>query len=76
MLKDETEDHPEFADFDEPTSMADGQSTAPLSSVGTPLASAPAPGKLKLTFNNANQNHVNGGTSGRQSDDDDNDDDD
>lgn len=43
------------------SSMADGQSTAPISSVGTPLASqstTPAVStmgkKLKLTFNNAN----------------------
>ncbi|KAF2238631.1 hypothetical protein EV356DRAFT_440228 [Viridothelium virens] len=39
-LKEETEGHPEFADFDDRTSSTgDGRSTAPISSVGTPLAS-------------------------------------
>ncbi|KAI9681780.1 MAG: hypothetical protein M1829_000525 [Trizodia sp. TS-e1964] len=65
-LKEETEEHPELADIDEQNSS--GQSTAPMSSAGTPLAPAPAapPGKLKLTFNN----YTNGGPGGTQSDDD------
>jgi len=35
-LREETEAHPELQDFDD-GSMADGNSTAPISSVGTPM---------------------------------------
>ncbi len=68
-LKEETEKHPELADFDDQgSSIADGQSTAAVSSAGTPMASSNGPGpKLKLTFNR--DAYVNGGDSGRQSDD-------
>ncbi|OCK84791.1 adenosinetriphosphatase [Lepidopterella palustris CBS 459.81] len=39
-LREETEGHPELQDFDDlSSSMADGRSTAPISSVGTPMAS-------------------------------------
>ncbi|KAK4888759.1 hypothetical protein LTR28_002884, partial [Elasticomyces elasticus] len=38
-LREETEEHPELQDWDDQTSsMADGTSTRPISSVGTPLA--------------------------------------
>ncbi|KAI9700357.1 MAG: hypothetical protein M1836_002372 [Candelina mexicana] len=69
-LKEETEKHPELADFDDQgSSIADGQSTAAVSSAGTPMASSNGPGpKLKLTFNR--DAYTNGGDSGRQSDDD------
>lgn len=77
------ENYPEiFANADDHNSFAaDGQSTAPISSVGTPLAlaaggsngggGAGGGGKLKITFNNGS--YTNGGgsgggtTSGRQS---------
>ncbi|KAI9818553.1 MAG: hypothetical protein M1827_000612 [Pycnora praestabilis] len=70
QLKEETEKHPELADFDDQSSsFGDGQSTAPISSAATPMASSTGPGtKLKLTFNR--DAYANGGDSGRQSDDD------
>ena len=51
-LKKQTEGHPEFANFDDPGSIAgDGQSTG----ADTPLtAGTPAQPKLKLTFSNPN----------------------
>jgi ATP-dependent helicase STH1/SNF2 len=51
-LKRLTEDHPEFANFDDPGSvMGDGQSTG----ADTPLtAGTPGQPKLKLKFNNNN----------------------
>ncbi|PGH15770.1 hypothetical protein AJ79_02150 [Helicocarpus griseus UAMH5409] len=67
-LKKATEEHPEWADFDEP-----GSSTA-VSSAGTPLASASGHQKLKLTFgggskdNNSNAPLTNGTNSGAVSD--------
>ncbi|KAI9837464.1 MAG: hypothetical protein M1819_007112 [Sarea resinae] len=60
-LKQETEKYPELADFDDESSTAaDGQSTAAVSSVGTPLASngisgAAATPKLKLNFARASR---------------------
>ncbi|KAI9791982.1 MAG: hypothetical protein M1816_003251 [Peltula sp. TS41687] len=77
-LKSEMENHPDiFANVDDQnSSVADGQSTAPISSVGTPLALAAGSsngggggGKLKITFNNGGYaNGSRGGTtSGRQS---------
>ncbi|KAL8836857.1 MAG: hypothetical protein Q9170_002748 [Blastenia crenularia] len=67
-LKAETEDHPEFRDFEDSSSTpADGRSTAGVSNNGTPMPPGNAP-KLKLTFN---RNGVtNGGENGMQSDDD------
>ncbi|KAI9677451.1 MAG: hypothetical protein M1817_006405 [Caeruleum heppii] len=86
-LREETEDHPDLVDFDDQpnnttasSSVVDGQSsTAPISSVGTPLAhhkEVPS-GKLKLTFN-ANANGSGGMTNGagRKGSDEDEDDDD
>ncbi|KAI9844327.1 MAG: hypothetical protein M1837_005631 [Sclerophora amabilis] len=70
-LKEAAERYPEIADLDELTSsVADGQSTGPISSVNTPRASSVGAGKLKLTFNNANLSN-GGGTNGKQSDDED-----
>lgn len=73
-LKAEVENHPEiFANADDQnSSTGDGQSTAPISSAGTPLAlttggSNGGPGKLKLTFNNGGYTNGGGSTSGRQS---------
>ncbi|KAJ6110526.1 hypothetical protein N7486_002761 [Penicillium sp. IBT 16267x] len=58
-LRKQTEGHPEFANFDDPGSIAgDGQSTGadtPLTA-GTPGAQP----KLKLTFNNSNFDSANG----------------
>ncbi|KAJ5573671.1 uncharacterized protein N7459_008098 [Penicillium hispanicum] len=61
-LKKQTEGHPEFANFDDPASIAgDGQSTGGVSGADTPLT-ADTPGqqpKLKLTFNNSNSGSAN-----------------
>ncbi|KAI9854843.1 MAG: hypothetical protein M1824_006533, partial [Vezdaea acicularis] len=76
-LREETEKHPEFADFDDQNSSApDGQSTGPVSSVGTPLASGNAFGggstgggggtKIMLKLNHSA--YTNGDNNGRQSD--------
>lgn len=52
-LKKQTEGHPEFANFDDPSSAADGQSNGATSGVDTPMtASTPGQPKLKLKFNN------------------------
>lgn len=71
------ENYPDiFANADDQNSSgADGQSTAPISSVGTPLAlvaggsngGGGGGGKLKLTFNNGSFANGGGSTSGRQS---------
>lgn len=68
------ENYPDiFANADDlNSSAADGQSTAPISSVGTPLAMAAGgsnggPGKLRLTFNNGGYTNGGGTTSGRPS---------
>lgn len=55
-LKKQTEGHPEFANFDDPSStLGDGQSTGAISGADTPLtADTPGQPKLKLTFNNPN----------------------
>jgi hypothetical protein len=83
FLKEEAEKHPELAgsEFDDNngSSNADGQSTAPISSVNTPVPSntaqaGPTTGKkLKLIFNSASAREglMNGG--GGRSDDEDND---
>ncbi|KAJ5182752.1 hypothetical protein N7492_000368 [Penicillium capsulatum] len=56
-LKKQTEGHPEFANFDDPSStVGDGQSIGAISGADTPLTTD-TPGqqpKLKLTFNNPN----------------------
>ncbi|KAJ5745304.1 hypothetical protein N7520_010486 [Penicillium odoratum] len=57
-LRRQTEGYPQFANFDEPGSIGDGQSTGadtPLTA-GTPGAQP----KLKLTFNNSNFDSANG----------------
>lgn len=52
-LKKQTEGHPEFANFDDPSSAADGQSNGAASGADTPMtASTPGQPKLKLKFNN------------------------
>lgn len=68
---------PEFQDFNDLNSTPpDGQSTAAVSSAGTPLASSITNGqKLKLTFGagggtSLDNVYTNGGESGVQSDDD------
>ncbi|KAL8922872.1 MAG: hypothetical protein Q9172_003378 [Xanthocarpia lactea] len=67
-LRQETEHHPEFHDFEDSNSTpADGRSTTGVSNVGTPMPSG-AP-KLKLTFNGNRNGFANGGDSGMQSDD-------
>lgn len=64
-LKKQTEGHPEFANFDDPSStVGDGQSIGAMSGADTPLTND-TPGqqpKLKLTFNNPNldTNAMNG----------------
>ncbi|KAL8782529.1 MAG: hypothetical protein Q9213_005294 [Squamulea squamosa] len=69
-LKQETENHPEFQDFEESSSTpADGRSTAGVSNVGTPMPSGHGAPKLKLTFNGHRNGYANGGDSGMQSDD-------
>ncbi|KAK2793864.1 hypothetical protein FQN50_009971 [Emmonsiellopsis sp. PD_5] len=81
-LKKETENHPEFADFDSASSAADGQQSAAVSSVGTPLASTTTAAsggghqKLKLTFGGGSKENnsnvlTNGTNSGAVSGDDD-----
>ena len=76
-LKEETEDHPGFQDFDGGNSNstpADGRSTAGVSGAGTPMASAYGNGagapKLKLTFNGNRSGFANGGDSGMNSEED------
>ncbi|KAL8772646.1 MAG: hypothetical protein Q9209_002307 [Squamulea sp. 1 TL-2023] len=69
-LKQETENHPEFQEFEEYNSTpADGRSTAGVSNVGTPMPSGLGAPKLKLTFNGHRNGYANGGDSGMQSDD-------
>jgi ATP-dependent helicase STH1/SNF2 len=48
-LREETADHPEWQDFDDASSTADGASTRPMSSVGTPQ---PPKSGIKLKLNN------------------------
>ena len=57
-------------DFDDASTIADGRSTAAVSSAGTPMASGNAGTKLKLTFNSNRDGYTNGGGSGMVSDDD------
>lgn len=51
-LKEETENHPEFQDYDGQTSsVADERSTAPVSRVSTPMAGATIGGRrLKINM--------------------------
>lgn len=52
-LKKQTEGHPEFANFDDHGSTADGQSNGAASGTGTPMTvGTPGQPKLKLKFNN------------------------
>lgn len=67
-LRKQTEKHPEFADFDDESTAADGQSTTAVSSIGTPLASGPNQ-KLKLTFSGIRENGANGTDDAGLSDD-------
>ncbi|KAL8815489.1 MAG: hypothetical protein Q9223_005370 [Gallowayella weberi] len=61
-LKQETEDQPEFQDFEDSNSTpADGRSTAGVSNVGTPMPSGNGVPKLKLTFNGNRNGFANGG---------------
>lgn len=65
-LKEEYDQHPELADVDDQasSSLADGQSTAPISSAGTPLASTSTVARttLKLTFNKAQVSNGDAGS--------------
>lgn len=55
-LKKHTEGHPEFANFDAPASVTDGQSIGVTSGGETPLnTGTPGQPKLKLTFSNPNR---------------------
>lgn len=57
-LKKQTEGHPEFANFDDLGSIAgDGQSNGAASGADTPMTTGtPGQPKLKLRFNNNNNN--------------------
>ncbi|KAK5167385.1 transcriptional regulator [Saxophila tyrrhenica] len=60
-LREETANHPEFADFDD-QSAGDGASTRNISSVGTPQPAPRSGFKLKLNGSKANGNSSRGGT--------------
>ncbi|KAL1968999.1 hypothetical protein VTN77DRAFT_833 [Rasamsonia byssochlamydoides] len=65
-LKKQTQEHPEFADFDDVgSSTADGVSTTAVSGNGTP---APGQPKLKLTFHNSNKDGGNAANGDAMSD--------
>lgn len=69
-LRKECQEHPEFADVDGTSSVADGVSTSAISGTVTPMT--PGHPKLKLTFNKGhaeNTSVTNGGDSGAVSDD-------
>ena len=68
-LREETANYPEWQDWDEPAS-ADGGSTRPISSVGTPQPPQRSGFKLKLNGARANGNSSRGGSDSlAQSDD-------
>ena len=68
-LREETENYPEWQDWEETS--ADGASTRPISSVGTPQPPQRSGFKLKLNGSRANGNSSRGGTDSlAQSDDD------
>ena len=58
--------HPQLGELDDQnSSTADGRSTAPVSSAGTPLALASSGGsKLRLTFNSGNHGTYGNGGAG------------
>ncbi|KAH3329788.1 hypothetical protein KXW13_008421 [Aspergillus fumigatus] len=70
VLRKETEDYPQFADFDDSLSSAgNAASVAPALSTGTPVAATPTQPKLKLTFNNSNRDSVGTSNGGPDSED-------
>lgn len=64
-LREETAAHPEWQDFDDASSTADGASTRPMSSVGTPQ---PAKSGIKLKLNGRPSASRQGTDSAAQSD--------
>ncbi|KAL8874541.1 MAG: hypothetical protein Q9174_000128 [Haloplaca sp. 1 TL-2023] len=69
-LREETEDHPEFQDFEDSKSTpADGRSTAGVSVAGTPMPGGAGAPKLKLTFNGNKSWAANGDDGGMLSGD-------
>jgi ATP-dependent helicase STH1/SNF2 len=58
-LREETANHPEWQDFDDASSTADGASTRPMSSVGTPQ---PPKSGIKLKLNNGRPSTSRQGT--------------
>ena len=57
-LREETAEFPEWQDFDDQSSVADGTSTRPMSSVGTP---PPQRSGFKLKLNGTRATHSAGG---------------
>jgi ATP-dependent helicase STH1/SNF2 len=70
VLRNETEDYPQFADFDDSLSSAGNDvSVGPALSTGTPAAATPTQPKLKLTFNNSNRDSAGISNGGPDSED-------